>query len=159
MTRHVRPARKRVWGAPGRVAGVPEGTYSQPQPERAVRKSLAYELSEVSRAEREGATKRQKEAGITKPICTGFMRQTEELDKALAYLWACGPWARRLYVKIGKGLATMTVADLYNLCEYQPGHVELLAPRLVEGWGWRATEEEMIRLCEQEVDNLKKRKR
>lgn len=150
---------KRRWEPAGGVASRPEGQYSGQEPERAVRKSLAFELSEVSYAEREQARKLQKAAGITEALCTGFQRQTEEMDKALAYLWACGPSARALYVKIGKGLATMTEADLFNLCEYQQTHVELLCPRLVEGWTWRAAEDEMIRDCEREVVKLRKKNR
>jgi len=110
-----------------------EGDYSRPPSERA-QKSLIEQLHEVRQQERAEARARQKKAGIKNPIQTGFSRDLDpEVDGAMERIWQAGQWARKLYVSISKGLASMTRADVLALAQCKPAEIEAVAPALVRG--------------------------
>jgi hypothetical protein len=157
MTRHVRPANKRA--AAGRTARFdrPEGQYSGEADKTRLR-TLAGQLYDISQEEIEVARRRQKEAKI-KPMCHNFRVMRLEVDQALGKLWASGQKGRELYVMLGKGLATISEQDLLSLCAYNRQTMRLLTPRLVQGWSWVDTENELIKLADEEMERLKQEKR
>lgn len=117
----------------GRVLGPEEGHHSGAGFQRA-QKSLQESLAEVARVERYQARERQKEAGITNPVKTGFKNTGDaELDEALAEIWAAGLESKKLYVKLGKGLASLERADVVALGRLCASEIEALAPALAEG--------------------------
>jgi hypothetical protein len=87
-----------------------------------------------------GLKERQFFAGITQPLRTGFRRDLDpELKTALVELWAIGPRSRDLYLKIGKGLASLSRADLILLLASRtPEEIESLAGELASGGTLRA---------------------
>ena len=98
------------------------------------RKPLMEAMAEIGREERQDAELRQKRAGITKPIKTGFQRDVDpELDEMLENIWHAGPRARELYIKIGKGLATLSRDDVFVIGSRRLAEIEALAVYLVKG--------------------------
>lgn len=91
-------------------------------------------LAEIGREERQDAQLRQHRAGIKEPIKTGFQHDLDpELDEMLENIWHAGPMSRQLYVKIGKGLATLSKADVFVIGNSRLAEIEALAAYLVQG--------------------------
>ena len=104
-------------------------TYQKPPP-----RWIMDEVSELGRLERTQAREKQFIAEIKNPLKTGFRRNSDsELDAAFETLWHSGPRSRDLYVKIGKGLATMTREDLFCLLAEPLERIETLASALTAG--------------------------
>jgi hypothetical protein len=92
------------------------------------------ELSDSTRLERKNASERHLIAGITKPLRTWFRRDLDpDLDAAMDTLWRTGPRSRDLYLKIGKGVATLEREDLLALVSLPPDWIEEIAPFLTAG--------------------------
>lgn len=118
----------------GRVFEPGEGQYSGPGFQKA-RISLQEALAEVARIERYQARERQQEAGIKQPFKGCFKRWQEdpELEAALDRIWQAGNQSRVLYVKLGKGLASLERADVVALARLCASEIEALAPELAAG--------------------------
>ena len=132
---HDKPYKPRggTWRPTGRVLPAEEGKDTGQLSESA-RKPLLEILAEIGREEQQDAALRQKRAGITEPIKTGFQRDVDpELEEMLENIWHAGPCARELYVKISKGLATLTKEDVLAIGARGLAEIERLAPYLVKG--------------------------
>src|SRR5215471_3107604 len=132
---HNKPYKPRggTWRPAGRVLPAGEGKDTG-QLFEAAKKPLMEAMAEIGREERQDAQLRQQRAGITKPVKTGFQRDLDpELDEMLENIWHAGPRARELYVKIGKGLATLTREDVFVIGQSKLAEIETLAPHLVKG--------------------------
>jgi hypothetical protein len=96
------------------------------------RKSIHAGLAEVVRIERYEAAQRQKRVGIETPARTDFVTNPDpEKEEAMDRIWEAGPKGKRLYIKIAKGLATLTWPDVIKLSGR--ADIEALADRLADG--------------------------
>jgi len=132
---HNKPYKPRggTWKPAGRVLPAGEGKDTGQLSETA-RKPLMEAMAEIGREERQDAQLRQKRAGITKPVKTGFQRDLDpELDEMLENIWHGGTNSRQLYIKIGKGLATLSRDDVFVIGSRRLAEIEALAVYLVKG--------------------------
>ena len=120
-----------------RVLGRSEGSDSGEEFVRA-RKSVQQGVAEAAQMERDEATKQQKKAGIKEPFRHRFLpTESKELDAALSRIWYAGKQAKDLYIKLGKGLASMDRADVLELGAMEPEVIEDLAQALNQGLSLR----------------------
>jgi hypothetical protein len=118
-----RPARASLTGGEGNDSG--DG-------DRRAYKSNAEALLEIAAIERGEAFVRQKEAGIEKPARTNFARDLDpEKEWAMGRIWLAGPRSKQLYIKISKGLATLSWPDVFELAARDD--IEALAGGLTGG--------------------------
>lgn len=112
-----------------------EAAYLEEQKRYDVRRAhgnIQESLSQISREERFQAATRQKKAGITDPAKSGFARDLPpEREVALARIWESGQNGKRLYVRIGKGLAVLSWQDVIELSKRED--IERLAEVLTQG--------------------------
>ena len=92
------------------------------------KKSLQAGLAEVSRMEQARAKDRQKQTGIKQPLKHGFKPSKDEaLEAALTKLWYAGPYAKQLYIELGKGLAALERSNVLALGAMTPEEIEVWA--------------------------------
>jgi hypothetical protein len=118
-----------VWKPAGRVWERGEGIESGQ-----TQKRLHEALREIGQRERAEAYERQQKAGIKNPIKTDFLRGDDvELEEALSKIWESGENAKRLSVKIGKGLTCLTRDDVCELGQLSCEEIEYVADDLIKG--------------------------